>query len=114
DAGGDCGIGGALQTTSRHDYRRLNPKNLAGCGKKEFPPPAPSLWSLPVGREVKESSHLLCRVRSGRIRPGTQPAFFRTLLGAGRSSAPCPAPSKRRGARLGPENGGTTRLNRVG
>jgi hypothetical protein len=28
-------------------------RTLAGCGKKEFPQPAPSLLSLPVGREAK-------------------------------------------------------------
>ncbi len=38
---------------------------LRACGKKEFPQPAPSLLSLPVGREVKESSASL-RLRSGQ------------------------------------------------
>ena len=44
--------------------------------KKGIPQPTPSLWSLPVGREVKESSHLLCRVRNRYIRPGPQESFF--------------------------------------
>jgi hypothetical protein len=44
--------------------------------KKGIPQPAPSLSSLPIGREVKESSHLSCRVANGRILPGPQESFF--------------------------------------
>ncbi len=44
--------------------------------KKGIPQPAPSLSSLPVGREVKESSHLLCRVWNRYIRPGPQESLF--------------------------------------
>ena len=52
--------------------------------KKRNSAAAPSLWSLPVGREVKESNHsfgfaqdkLLCRVRNRYIRPSPQEALF--------------------------------------
>src|SRR5579863_4756896 len=50
--------------------------------KKGIPQPAPSLSSLPAGREVKESSHLLCRVRNRYIRPGPQESFFSHPAGA--------------------------------
>jgi hypothetical protein len=57
----------------------LNKADVKGAG---------ILASLPVGREVKESSHsfgfaqdkLLCGVRNGPIRPSLQDPFFRTLL----------------------------------
>jgi len=29
---------------------------LAGCGKKEFPPPAPSLLSLPEGEKLRKAA----------------------------------------------------------
>jgi hypothetical protein len=50
--------------------------------KKGFPPPAPSLWSLPEGREAKEGSRLLSRVRNADICIYPPTPFFRTLLSA--------------------------------
>src|SRR5271167_2539102 len=42
------------------DFRSLllpeHPASLAGCGKKEFPPPAPSLWSLPKGEKLRKAA----------------------------------------------------------
>ena len=60
--------------------------------KKGIPRPAPSLSSLPVGREVKESSHLLYRVRNRYIRPGLQESFFPHPAGAlAQNPPPLPA-----------------------
>src|SRR5271169_6551674 len=78
-------VGVLLRYAIRADVAvRVCAAGLGRLRKKGIPQPAPSISSLPVGREVKESSHpfgfaqdkLLCRVRNGRIRPGLQESFF--------------------------------------
>jgi cytochrome c peroxidase len=44
--------------------------------KKDFPQPAPFTLLSPGGREVKESSHVLSRMRNARIHTKAQPVFF--------------------------------------
>src|SRR5215472_12511240 len=60
-------------------YSFLLAVSLAGCGKKNFSATCSLTLVSPGGREVKESSHLLYRVRNARIYLRAQYLF----------SAPC-------------------------
>ncbi len=57
-------------------------KALAGCGKKGLSAACSLSLVSPRRREVRESSHLLSRVRNLHNCIGPQRSFFRTLLGA--------------------------------
>ncbi len=80
-----------------------NAEKFSRLRKKGLPQPAPSLSSLPVGREVKESSHLLCRVPSGHIRPSLQKSLFphpareESKTGPAQACADCRSGLARRG-----------------